>query len=357
MRIIAHLDMDAFFASIEERDNPRFAGLPLVVGADPKEGAGRGVVSTANYAARAYGIRSALPITKAWQFSEAARRKGLPPAIFLGVNMKKYGEVSREIMAILRTYAEHVEEASVDEAYFDLSASGSYEQAEKIAREIKNEIKKQQKLTASVGIGPNKLIAKIASDRQKPDGLTVVHENDAEKFLEPLSVRTIPGVGPKAEELFKKMGIATIGDARRLSAPQLHEMIGKRGDELYERLRGRDDAPLIEVWEAKSIGEQETFEHDTRDSGLLYARLRAMAHGVHGHFVRSGFATFRVITITVRYSDFTTKTRTVTLKNPDARLETIEFQSLRLFMPFLDVRENPKQKLIRLIGVRIEKLS
>lgn len=160
MRIIAHLDMDAFFAAIEERDNPQFYGMPIAVGADPKSGQGRGVVATANYKAREYGIHSALPISKAWQYSEAARRRGKPPVIFLPANFERYTEASEHIMAIIRAHAPLVEQASVDEAYFDISFFGSYAKAEKICRAIKGEIKEKEKVTASVGIGPNKLIAK-----------------------------------------------------------------------------------------------------------------------------------------------------------------------------------------------------
>jgi DNA polymerase IV (DinB-like DNA polymerase) len=357
MRIIGHLDMDAFFASVEERDNPRFAGRPLVVGSDPEDGAGRGVVSTANYLARAYGIRSALPISTAWKLSEAARRKGLPPAVFVEVNMRHYGEVSREIMAILRRHAEHVEEASVDEAYFDLSFADSYTRAEEIAHAIKDEIKLKERLTASIGIGPNKLIAKIASDKGKPDGFMVVIESAAETFLEPMIVRVIPGVGPKTEEQFKKLGVRTVSAARKFSRDELREMMGKWGDDLYEKLRGRSDAEIIEEWEAKSISEQETFGHDTRDAGVIQPRLLALAAGVHGHFARSGFASFRGITVTVRFADFTTKTRSATLKAPASDAATLQFEALRLCMPFFDSRENPQKKAIRLIGVRIEKLQ
>ena len=339
-RIIGHLDMDAFFAAIEERDNPRLAGRPIVVGADPKDGAGRGVVSTANYAARAYGIRSALPISKAWQFSEAARKRGLPPAVFIDVRMKKYGEVSRRIMAILEKYAKEIEQASVDEAYFDLSSVGSFEASRSIAVKIKNEIKEQEHLTASIGIGPNKLIAKIASDAEKPDGLTVVTAADAEAFLESLSIRVIPGIGPKAEEKFRALGMKTIGDAKKLLPEQLKKMMGKWGTDLYEKLRGRSDSPLVTEWEAKSISEQETFETDTLDPNFLIERLQELSRGVFAHFSKSGFKSFRTITLTVRFGDFTTMNRSLTLKSPSAKLETVNFEILKLFLPFLDSREN-----------------
>ncbi len=349
--------MDAFFASIEERDNPRFRGKPLVVGADPESGRGRGVVSTANYAAPKYGIRSALPISTAWRFSEAARDKGEPPAIFLGVDMKKYGEVSRRIMAILRKYAASVEEASVDEAYFDLSSAGSYEKAREIGLKIKREIKNNEQLTASMGIGPNKLMAKIASDMEKPDGMTVVCEAAAVKFLEPLPVRTIPGIGPKTEERFRAIGIRTIKELKRLSLDELREKMGKWGVDIYEKARARDDSPLVEDWEAKSIGEQETFRSDTRDPNFIFERMKLLSDGVYEGFSNSGFKSFRTVTITVRFSDFITKTRSETLEASESSREIVRFVALKLLSPFFDSRENRERKAIRLIGVRLEKLS
>jgi len=349
--------MDAFFASIEERDNPRFKGKPIVVGADPKGGSGRGVVSTANYKAREYGIRSALPISAAWEFSEAARLKGLPGAIFLGVNMKLYGEVSGRIMEILRRHVPLVEEASVDEAYFDISFTGSYEKAKRLCEEIKSEIKERESLTASIGIGPNKLIAKIASDMRKPDGLTAVREEQSEAFLEPLRIRAIPGVGPKAEERFRTIKIFTVKDAKKLSLEELKGMMGKWGLALYERLRARDDSPIIEEWEAKSIGEQETFERDTNDPNFLRERLKQLCEDVYARFLQGRFKSFRTVTITVRFGDFTTKARSSTLKNPSGELPVLQFEALKLFMPFFDARENPGRKAIRLVGARIEKLE
>ena len=372
MRIIAHLDMDAFFASIEERDNPRLAGRPIVVGADPEDGNARGVVSTANYAARAYGIRSALPISKAWAFSEAARKKGLPPAVFMGVNMRKYADVSARVIAILEGYSVTVEQASVDEAYFDMSSAASYEKAKEIARTIKKEIKEKERLTASVGIGPNKLIAKIASDREKPDGLTVVQEGEVEDFLAPLNIRVIPGVGPKSEEQFKKLGIKTVHDARRLSKPALIEMMGKSGGALYEKFRGQSDSPLITEYVAKSIGRHETFAHDMppgeklADRKFLEKTLAELTEDVWRNFfsdaARGDYATFRRVTITVRFADFKTVTRATTLTKPVAATDpgardVLHFQALRLFMPFLDRRENPKRKAFRLLGVRVEGLK
>ncbi len=356
-RIVAHLDMDAFFAAIEERDNPALRGVPLVVGADPKQGQGRGVVSTANYKAREYGIHSALPISRAWRLSEAARKRGQPAVMFLRVNMQKYASVSHRIMEILRRFVPHVEQASIDEAYLDLSSTGSYEHAEALCRQIKEAIRVEEGLTASIGIGPNKLIAKIASGVRKPDGLTIVREHEAEDFLAPLPVRAIPGIGPKTEEWLAKQGIRLVQDLRRYSRDELYEMFGKRGIDLYEKARGRDDSPIEEAYEVKSIGEQETFERDTLDSKVLGDRLKAMCQDVAARLAEEGDVRFRTVVLTVRFADFETVSRSHTLRVPTDSAKVLELEALKLLLPFLDARENPKGKRIRLLGVRVEKLD
>ncbi len=357
MRIIAHLDMDAFFASVEERDKPYLKGAPIVVGADPKNGLGRGVVSTANYKAREYGIRSALPISRAWQFSELARKRGMAPAVFLEVDIPRYAEVSGKIHEIIKRYSEKVESASIDEFYFDLSVCGSYEKAGEVCRKVKNEIKLRENLTSSVGIGPNKLIAKIASDMKKPDGLVVVEENNAEFFLSSLAVRKIPGIGPKTEELLLRKGVRLVRDLKKFSQDELNEILGKRGAEFYGNIRGRDDSPIVEEYEAKSIGEQETFERDTRDFNLIFERLKAMSANIIETMRKDGFKSFRTIVVIVRFADFETKTRSHTLALPAQSFKILQFEAMKLLVPFLDKRENPGQKLIRLIGVRAEKLE
>ncbi|MEW6386992.1 MAG: DNA polymerase IV [Thermodesulfobacteriota bacterium] len=357
MKIIGHLDMDAFFAAVEERDHPELKGLPLVVGADPKGGQGRGVVSTANYQARGYGIHSAMPITRAWRLSLAAQRRGQPQVVFLPPNFARYKEVSRRIMALVRRYVPLVEEAGIDEAYLDLSFSGSFLKAQKICRQIKREIKDQENLTASLGIGPNKMIAKIASDFQKPDGLTLVTDQEAEGFLAPLPVRKIPGIGPKTESLLATRGIKLVAHLKKLTLKELEELFGKWGLALYEKVRGRSSATLEFEHEAKSLGEQETFPQDTRDLSFLFERLWLMCQGVHDRLLAQGFAGFRTVVVTVRFADFDTKTRSHTLAQPTDSLRRLHFEAMKLLMPFLDRRENPKKKIFRLLGVRLEKLS
>ncbi len=357
MRIIGHLDMDAFFAAIEERDHPELAGRPLVVGADPQEGRGRGVVATANYPARVYGIHSAMPITQAWRRSEAARARGKPGVVFLRPNFRRYLEVSQRILALLRKYAPRVEEGGIDEAYFDLSQAGSWAAAAEICRRMKAEIQEQEGLTASVGLGPNKLVAKIASDFQKPDGLTVVTPEEAEAFLAPLPARKIPGIGPKTEKYLEQRGIETVQDLRRFSPQELEEKFGKWGLALYEKVRGRGSAELVEEYEAKSLGEQETFARDTLDLNFIFARLWLMCQEVYQRLQREGFQSFRTVVVMVRFADFDTHTRAHTLPSPSSGLRTLQFEAMKLLMPFLDRRENPRHKLIRLVGVRVEKLG
>lgn len=356
LRIIAHVDMDAFFAAIEERDAPVLRGLPLVVGADPRGGKGRGVVSTANYRAREYGIHSAMPISTAWRLSETARRAGNPPVTFVSLDMDRYAAESERVMAIVRRFVPHVEQASIDEAYGDLSFTGSYEAAEQCGRSIKSAIRTEEGLTASVGIGPNKLIAKIASGAHKPDGLTVVLEAEAEAFLAPLSVRVIPGIGPKTEAELGKQGVRLIRDLKPFSLQQMLDRFGKRGADFYEYIRGRDESPIEEHWVPKSVGEQETFERDTLDQDLLFAVLTTLCRDVIGRLQQEGFATFRTVVLTVRFADFETKARSHTLPSATGDEMLMRREVLNLIRPFLDRRENPQNKLIRLLGVRVEKL-
>ena len=355
-RVIAHLDMDAFFAAIEERDSPAFRGVPLVVGADPLGGKGRGVASTSNYLARAYGIHSATPISTAWRLSEAARHAGKPPVTFVSVDMTKYARVSEEVMQIVRRFIAKVEQASIDEAYGDLSWTESYEEAERICRQLKETITSEVLLTASVGIGPNKLVAKIASGWQKPNGLTVVREEQAEAFLSPLPIRVIPGIGPKTEAMLRERGIKVVDDLRRFSVHQLEQLLGKRGVALYDKARGRDDSPLEEYSEPKSIGEQETFESDTLDSQALFTQLERLTRGVIHRLTHEGFQAFRTVVLTIRFADFETKSRAHTLTVSASDPGVLQREGLKLLMPFLDRRENPRRKLIRLLGLRVEKL-
>lgn len=358
MHIIGHLDMDAFFAAIEERNNPQFAGLPIVVGADPEGGQGRGVVSTANYAARAYNIRSAQPIRAAWQASEAAARRGLPRAVFLPGNFKTYGAVSHRIMAAIRQYSLLVQQRSVDEAYFDLTHAGTFRAAAAIARRLKDGILRTEGLTASVGLGPNELIAKIASDYRKPNGLTVVPPAAVPSFLNPLPLRAIPGIGPKAGQRLARCGLRLISDALPLPRADLQRILGHAwGDDLYDKLRGRGSESLASDGPAKSIGHNCTLRSDSLDPRLLIPQLTELCQRVSGRLTKDGFTSYRTVVLTVRLADFTTCTRARTLRRRARGEAPLIRTALRLLLPFLDRRENPHHKLIRLLGIRVEKMK
>ncbi len=367
MRIIAHLDMDAFFAAIEERDKPRLKGKPIVIGADPQDGRGRGIVSTANYVARKYGIHSAMPISQAWNASEEAKKRGKAEAVFIQGNHKKYSVVSNRIYEILEKEIFNIsdknseepliERASVDEAYLNFSSLGSYGEAEIFAKKIKLKIKLKEKLTCSIGIGPNKIIAKIASDIKKPDGLTIVYPEKVESFLDPLSIRKIPGLGPKSEIFLNKKGIKLVKDLKKFSQLEMVQMMGAHGIALYKKIRGIYDAPLSSEHEAKSIGEQITFMTDTLDTSILLPALSKISESVIRSLHNDGFKSFKTVVLTVRFSDFKTKTRSRTLSDLPKTDKELEVMALQMLLPFLDKRENPKHLFIRLIGLRVEKLN
>lgn len=357
MRLVAHVDMDAFFAAIEERDRPELGGLPIAIGADPLGGHGRGVVATANYAARAYGLHSAQPISQAWRDAERARRHGRPPVVFLRPNMAKYAAVSGAIMSLCRCYADLVEQASIDEAYLDLSPSGAFEAAEDRCHRLKQEVREQEGLTMSVGLGPNKLIAKIASGFRKPDGLTVVRPEAVESFLAPLPVRMIPGIGPKTEALLAQQGIIRISELAARSIGELCATFGKRGADFYDRARGRDESSLSSEWTPKSISEQETFAADTRDATQLLTHLARMCGDVMDRVRTEGFSHVGTVAVMVRFSDFETTSRAHTLDAPASDVRLVRAEALKLLLPFLDKRRNPKGKAFRLLGVRVERFT
>ena len=362
MRIIVHVDMDAFYAAVEERYNPALRGLPVVVGADPKEGKGRGVVTTANYMARRFGIHSALPISRAWRLAEAARKRGEPATVFIHPNFPLYREVSARIMQIFEGSADSYEEASIDEAYLDVSSLGNFAAAVAQMSSLKAEIREKEGLGCSTGIASNKLIAKIASGYKKPDGLTLVTPEMVREFLDPLPIRVIPGIGPKSEAFLHEQNIRTVKELGEISEAMLIEWFGKWGQRLFEKARGIDESEVSNEWTRKSIGEQETFEEDTRSLSLVTERLYGMAEHVIARLREKKFAGFRTLTLTVRFSDFETKNRSHSVKNgilldsDGQALRLLKEQCLMLLLPFFDVRENPRGKAIRLIGLRLEKL-
>lgn len=339
-RIILHVDMDHFFTAIEEREHPEFRGKPVIVGADPKEGKGRGVVSTCNYEARKFGLWSGMPISKAWKLC--------PQAVYLPVNYELYIKVSERIMEILRKYAFKFESWGIDEAFLDVTSKvKDYVEAENLARHIKREILEKEGLTCSIGIGPNKLVAKIASDHQKPDGLTVVKPEDAGKFLEPLPVRKLLWVGRKTEQKLQAMGIKTIGDLAHYDPTVLAETFGAVGKQFYMMAHGFDKSEVEERGEIKSISREKTFDEDTADFDLVSKTLDGLAEEVHGDVLRQNLY-FKTVTVKVRYENFETHTHSKTISFITNRLDDLKETARELFQAYF----NPHRK-IRLIGVRI----
>ena len=349
-RIIIHLDMDYFFAQVEERESPQFKGKPVVVGADPKGGMGRGVVSTANYEARKFGIHSAMPISKAYQLC--------PDAVFLPPNFELYSKSSNNIMNIIRSFSPLMEQVSLDEAYLDFDRSFTivkkvsekdlWRQAEKFAEKIKKEIWRQEQLTCSCGIGPNKMIAKIACEDAKPNGLKVVKSNEAEGFVEPLGIRKMPGIGVKTAQILHGSGINTVTDLKKLSKDDMTDFFGARGEDMYKKVRGIDEDPVESAREVKSIGKEHTFEQDTRDPELLIQTFEQIVKHV-ARRVKEEDLHFKTITVVCRFTGFETHTKAKTLSKSTQDWTVLRREAMKLFLRFL----SEKQKAIRLVGVRV----
>lgn len=349
---ILHIDMDAFFASVEEVEKPYLKGLPIVVGGDPKGGTGRGVVSTASYAARQYGIRSALPIHTAWKLSEKARSEGKPPAVFITPTMGKYSAVSKQIFSMIESYVPAMDIVSVDEAY--LQYDGGYEGALALGAHIKDLIKTEFGLPASIGIGPNRMIAKLATEMGKPNGLKLIREEEVYETMATLPIGAIPGIGKKTEALLVRRGMRTVADIRSLSFEELERMCGSFGFTLFERVRGIASKIVGVKEEQKSIGHMETFDVDITTPKEMLPIVTDMAVRLEGQMIKAGWKGFKKVAVTVRFNTFETYTRQKALSSPKSTARDIETYALHLILPFFDARENPRRHPIRLIGVRIE---
>lgn len=342
MHIIMHVDLDAFFAACEERERPELKGRPVVVGADPKEGKGRGVVSTANYAARDYGIHSGMPVSKAYRLCRSA--------VFLPVNFALYHRVSEGVMRILRKHADRFQQVSIDEAFLDVSSCDSYEKAEEAAGMIKKEIEAQEGITCSIGIAANKLVAKTASDLRKPGGLTVVEPEKTAEFLLPLPVRKLYGVGRKTEAALRSIGVETIGDLAKIDVQTLQSMFGRWGTEMHFLANGVDDSEVVEEEGIQSVGREYTFEEDTGDVQLLHEVVDAASEDVAEALAKESVSC-RTVVIKVRYENFETHTRQKTLAKNFADAETIRSTAKDLLKSFTE-----SKKRIRLVGVRVTNL-
>lgn len=339
-RTILHVDMNAFFAAVELLRHPEYKGKPVIIGGqgDPTH---RGVVSTASYEARKYGVYSGMPLRTAFKLC--------PEAIFLPVDYAGYAKVSKRIKAILHKFSKRVEEIGLDEAFLDVSRSAL--PPEQIARQIKEHIKNQTGLSCSVGIGPNKLLAKIASDLEKPNGLTRLSDEDIPRRLWPLPVRRIWGVGPKSEEQLAQVGVKTVADLAALSLSRLINLFGSaHGQYLYRAARGIDDSPIVPHRKRKSIGREITFQQDITSCYDLNEALLVLNKKVVGRLRQYHYKS-RTVTVKLRFADFETHTRSITMPTPTDGLTVIEKAVHNC------LNRVALTKPVRLVGVRLTKLE
>ena len=338
-----HIDMNSFYASVEMRENPSLKDKALIIGAEPKEGKGRGVVVTCNYIARKFNVKSGMPISYAYKLC--------PNATYLPPNMQLYIETSERIMSILREFSKRFEQVSIDEAFLDLSDLGDFNSAKALALNIKKNLKEKEELTCSIGIGENKLIAKISSDIKKPDGLTIVMPEDKGEFLAPLSIEKIPGIGPKTKERLGDIGIKTIGDLQKKGKALLINLLGDNyGRWLYEQAHGIDNTVVEENYEIKSINRNITFEEDTTDINLMHSIILEMANDVHNTLIANNLS-YKTVTLRVRYDNFQTVTKAKSLQYYSNDFTTIVKICNKLLVEFLGKRKT------RQLGVRLSNLA
>ena len=344
-RVICHLDMDAFYASVEQRDNPALLGKPVIVGAPPTQ---RGVVCAASYEARKFGVRSAMP-------SSTAKRL-CPDGCFVRPRMDAYREESHRIMEIIGSTGAIVEQMSVDEAYLDVSSicqaedvDASLRLAVPLARELKARIRAERRLSATIGIASNKLLAKIASDHQKPDGLTIISEIEKVQFLRPLPVRAIYGVGKVTEQVLVKAGLATVGDLQDYPG-DLRALVGSFAGQLKQFAMGEDDRPLELGDEIKSISGEETFLKDTEDRKILRACLKEQAADIEARLKDRQLGA-HTVQVKLRYGDFTTLTRQFTVEEP-----LTEAGDIYRLACWLLGRERLVSRPLRLLGLGVSSL-
>jgi DNA polymerase IV len=344
-RVIFHLDMDAFYASVEQRDDPRLRGQPVIVGAPPTQ---RGVVCAASYEARKFGVRSAMPSSTAGRLC--------PRGVFVRPRMDHYRDESRRIMEIVAQTGAVIETMSIDEAYLDMSSvsqaessDASLRQALPLAQALKERIKSERQLTATIGVASNKLLAKIASDHKKPDGLTLISDGEKVSFLRPLPVRALYGVGRVTEQTLSQMGILTIGDLQDHPG-DLRATVGSFGPKLKQYAFGEDDRPLEIGDEIKSISGEETFLKDTDDRKVLRTCLKEQAGDISARLKHKRLGA-HTVQVKVRYSDFTTLTRQISVEEP--MTEATEIYRLGCF---LLGREKLVSRPLRLLGLGVSNL-
>lgn len=339
-RIIFHVDLDAFYASVEQREDPSIRGVPLIIGADPKQGKGRGVVVACSYEARKYGLHSGQPISRAYRLC--------PTGVFIRPNLVLYGQVSADVMDRIRRFADKFEQVSIDEAYLDVTERCKRDgDSIELAKRIKADLKEKEGLTCSIGIAPNKSAAKIASDYEKPDGLTYVDPDHVKEFLAPLRVSKISGIGKKTEVRLNELGIKTIGDLAKYPPKALLKQFGRSAVWLWAIANAEEQVEVQENYVMKSIGAEHTFDIDTEDWTEVDRQLLDLIDQVYQRLADEK-KSFRTVTLKIRLMGFQTYTRAKTLRFTTSSKKLITEEIRILSREF---RNQPKK--VRLIGVRV----
>ena len=350
LRIVMHIDFDYFFAQVEERENPTIRDKPVVVCVYSGRSEDSGVVSTANYIARKYGVKSGIPI------SLAKKKLRDVESVFLPVNHTLYEVVSEKIMKILRSCTDRFEQIGVDEAFLEVTeqVDGSFERARELAEKIKKEIFDKEKITCSIGIGPNKLIAKIAAGRQKPNGLTLVRPEEVDQFLSPLPVRKLVGVGAKTEKALHKLGIKTIGELAKQNLDKLTSVFGMTfGVYLHTASLGRDKSPVQQRGRAESISRITTLKENTRDITEIIKQIDKLAEDVHSKSMQQGLS-FKSVSVMVVMEDLKMRGRSKTFQNPTKNLDIIKNTARALLQQLL---RDETEGSARRVGIKIFNLA
>lgn len=341
-RIIAHIDMDAFYASAEAVRNPSLTNVPLVIGADPKEGKGRGVVISCNYAARKFGLRSAMPISEAWRLC--------PQAAYVRPDFAYYESLSNDVMNIIRAESKNFEQVSIDEAFVDLDgAAASFDEAREWVAALKEKLRRGTGLTCSVGLAKNKSAAKIATDLHKPDGVTVILPSETKESLSSLAVGVIPGVGMKTEEALRELGVSKVGDLQRLDVETARRRLGRTGVWLWEVANGLESEPVREH-EIRSLSTERTLEEDTQDWTMIDDLVAELASELSSR-TRLMRTVFRRVGIKIRFRGFETHTRETRLAKFSNDGEVISREARELLKEF-----QQNKMMVRLVGIRVSEL-
>ncbi|MFX0028983.1 MAG: DNA polymerase IV [Candidatus Hermodarchaeota archaeon] len=344
-RLIVHCDLDCFFAAVEIRDNPQYRKKPVIIGADPKEGKGRGVVSTCSYEARKFGLHSGMPISQAYL--------RCPHGIYLRPNSEKYYAASKQVMTILRRYSKDFQQLGGDEAYLDLTETClDYEEAKENALKIQREVSENVGITISIGIAPTKSLAKIASDCNKPNGITIFEPENFKEILEDMDITRIPGIGKKTKVFYYKKGIKKVGDILNTSLPKMISLFGEHGKWIWKVVNGFDNRRVKEFQEErKSISAERTFFEDTDDFNVILSKLGDINEKIHKTIFKNQI-TYKTISLKIRFEGYQTYTRAKTLPFHIQDKERVLEVILELFQEFFS-----NMKKVRLVGIKLSSLE